>query len=452
MTRPSRSSASARPRTGPAGGAVPEGLDGPGDPVAGDLLAGRVDVQAGGQVLAHEPADLAPAAEAALVGERRRRDQLGVVGEAGQHGLGVAPPPGGLEGQRGQELRRPGLAVGDQVAEEGRVAVQLGGGAERAGQPGPGQLHHPDHDLLVLPVGGQPPLGQQLVDLLDEPELLVERQVAGQLVAAVGDLGHRRRLAVPAPGVDLDHPELVRPGVDQLPDRRVLGEEAVPVGAVPDPDGAEQGGDGRRGQHHLGGDGLAPAVEGPELAREHVDGPDQQHRPGAVGLGGEAAEVDPPLQHAPELGQGGHRPGVVVGADGREHDQVLQRGRPDHPGVDQLLQRRGGRVVGPEVLQQPAGGRRVVLQQGRPGEQGADRPARGAAHADDLVAGKLLGPEQPLEHPGGEGGVAAAALAGDGHPGSSRIGHRSHATGGGVCSAVRRVTEQGRHGGREVDG
>jgi MFS family permease len=32
--------------------------------------------------------------------------------------------------------------------------------------------------------------------------------------------------------------------------------------------------------------------------------------------------------------------------------------------------------------------------------------------------------------------VAAAALAGDGHPGSSRIGHPSHATGAGVCSAA----------------
>src|SRR5829696_5630 len=79
-------------------------------------------------------------------------------------------------------------------------------------------------------------------------------------------------------------------------------------------------------------------------------------------------------------------------------------------------------------------------------------PARGAAEADNLVAGQLLGPEQPLEHPGGEGGVAAAALAGDGHPGSSRIGHRPHPTGAVVCSAPAVVTEQSRHSGREVDG
>jgi hypothetical protein len=50
----------------------------------------------------------------------------------------------------------------------------------------------------------------------------VQRQVARQLVAAVGDLDHRGRLVVAGAGVDLDHPELVRAGVDQLPDGRVL--------------------------------------------------------------------------------------------------------------------------------------------------------------------------------------------------------------------------------------
>jgi hypothetical protein len=111
-------------------------------------------VQVGGQVVAHEPADPLAAAEAARVGERRRRDQLGVVGEAGQDRPGVAPPPGALEGQRGQELLGPGLAVGDQVADEAGVAVELGGGAERPRQPRPGQLEHPHRDLLVPAVVG----------------------------------------------------------------------------------------------------------------------------------------------------------------------------------------------------------------------------------------------------------------------------------------------------------
>jgi hypothetical protein len=55
----------------------------------------------------------------------------------------------------------------------------------------------------------------------------VQRQVARQLVAPVGDLDHGGRLVVAGAGVDLDHPELVRVGVDQLPDGRVLGEQAV---------------------------------------------------------------------------------------------------------------------------------------------------------------------------------------------------------------------------------
>jgi hypothetical protein len=100
---------------------------------------------------------------------------------------------------------------------------------------GPDQLNQPDHDLLVFAVPGQSAVLEQLVDLLDEPELLVQGEVSGELVAAVGDLDHGLRLAVPAPGVDLDHPELVRAGVDQLPDRWVLGEQAVPVGAALDP-------------------------------------------------------------------------------------------------------------------------------------------------------------------------------------------------------------------------
>jgi hypothetical protein len=144
--------------------------------------------------------------------------QLGVVGEAGQHRLGVPASPGVLEGQGGQKLFGTGLAVVDQLAEEGRVAVELGGGAERPGLRGPDQLDQPDHDLLVFAVPGQSAFLEQLVDLLDEPELLVQGEVSGELVAAVGDLDHGLRLAVPAPGVDLDHPELVRAGVDQLPD------------------------------------------------------------------------------------------------------------------------------------------------------------------------------------------------------------------------------------------
>jgi hypothetical protein len=56
----------------------------------------------------------------------------------------------------------------------------------------------------------------------------------------------------------------------------------------------------------------------------------------------------------------------------------------------------------------------------------AHRPAGRATQADHLEAGQLLGSKQALEHSGGEGGVAAAALAGDRHPGSSGFGHPHH--------------------------
>ena len=77
---------------------------------------------------------------------------------------------------------------------------------------------------------------------------------------------------------------------------------------------------------------------------------------------------------------------------------MLKPGGPDDPGVDQLLQRRSGRVVGPEVIEQLAGARRVVLQQCRPGEQRTPLPG-GAAQADDLEAGQLRAPSSRLRTP-----------------------------------------------------
>jgi hypothetical protein len=46
-----------------------------------------------------------------------------------------------------------------------------------------------------------------------------------------------------------------------------------------------------------------------------------------------------------------------------------------------------------------------------PGEQRADRPARGAAEANHLVAFELLRAKEPLEHPSSESRVAPATLA-----------------------------------------
>ena len=205
-------------------------------------------------------------------------------------------------------------------------------------------------------------------------------------------------------------------------------EQAVPVAGAVDLDGAEQVGNGRRGQDHVGGDPVAAAVERLELPGPDVDGTDQQHRARAVGLDGEPSEVDSPLQHRAELLSVCTDPKCRK-ADRRQHDHVLKPGGPDDPGVDQLLQRRSGRVVGPEVIEQLAGARRVVLQQCRPGEHGAHRSPEVPLRPTTSKPASSWGAEQPLEDPGGEGGVAAAALAGDRDPGTCRIGHRHHCRG-----------------------
>jgi hypothetical protein len=63
---------------------------------------------------------------------------------------------------------------------------------------------------------------QKLVDLLDERQLLVEREVAGELVAPIGDVEHRRRLERARRRVHLDHPELVEGAVEKIAHRRIL--------------------------------------------------------------------------------------------------------------------------------------------------------------------------------------------------------------------------------------
>src|SRR3712207_1128233 len=97
-------------------------------------------------------------------------------------------------------------------------------------ETGAGQFDHAHHDLLVLAVWREETLLQQLIDLFDGVELLVEGEVAGELVAPVGYLEDRPWLGLVLLGVYLDHPDLIRPLVSQLPYRRVLREETIPIG------------------------------------------------------------------------------------------------------------------------------------------------------------------------------------------------------------------------------
>jgi hypothetical protein len=65
---------------------------------------------------------------------------------------------------------------------------------------------------LDVPVAAAEPVGP-LVDLADEVQLLLKRQVARQLVAPVGDGGDGGRLTSAGQRVDADHPNLLGVGV-----------------------------------------------------------------------------------------------------------------------------------------------------------------------------------------------------------------------------------------------
>jgi len=83
--------------------------------------------------------------------------------------------------------------VRHQPGERG-IAVELRHHAERPGQARAGRLDHAHRDRAVFAVRRQRPLLEQLIDLLDEAQLLLQRQVARQLVAPVGDLERRAGL------------------------------------------------------------------------------------------------------------------------------------------------------------------------------------------------------------------------------------------------------------------
>src|SRR5215212_10814246 len=108
--------------------------------------------------------------------------------------------------------------MGHQVLDKARIAVRFRGGAEGSWEARARQFDHAHHDLLVLAVAREEPLLKQLVDLFDGMNLLVEGEVAEELVAPVGYLDYRPRLGLELLWVYLDHPDLVGAIVCQLPD------------------------------------------------------------------------------------------------------------------------------------------------------------------------------------------------------------------------------------------
>src|SRR5215212_10280844 len=237
-------------------------------------------------------------------------------------------------------------------------------------------------------------------------ELLVEGEVAGELVAPVRYLYDRFGLGLELLGVYLDHPDLVRSLVGQLPDGRVLREETVPVGPpVASPHRTEDGRDGRRGEYGVGGDPVSPAIEGPELAGEHVHGPDEQDGVGVLRLYLYLSEIHPPLEHPLELLNRRYGEIVVVGAYRRHRDVVLQVARPQDPRVDDLLVGCGGGVVPPEGVQRLRGPFSAALAEPRDctGQARSRRELRAVSHSPPRDAGQRL-----LLRVAGEEGLARA--------------------------------------------
>ena len=245
--------------------------------------------------------------------------------------------------------------------------------------------------------------------------------------------------------VDLDDPDLVRLGGQQVADRRVLREQPVPVDAAGLVDRAEQGGDRGGRQHRVRGDLAVPAVEGLELAGHHIDGAEQQlRRLGIDRDGGEGGEVDGLRQQSAQVVKRQFGGRDVVRAELRCADEVGQLAGPHDielfincsAGLDAELAAQNGPA--------PAGAGRLAADELRPGEHGADGAARGAAQTDHPVPGQHVVGEQPAENACGESGVAAAALAGDGHPGPVVLRHHGTPRSGDVDHGPASASVDGR--------
>src|SRR3712207_8096241 len=151
-----------------------------------------------------------------------------------------------------------------------------------------------------------------------------------------------------------------------------------------------------RGEDHVGGDPLAAAVECPELAGQHVHGADQQDRMPGEAIDPDPVEVHPSPEQRAEVFEPGDRD--VVGTDGGQETDALQRGGPQHPRIDRLLDRTRCGVVGPEPVQSRLAVSSLAVEQSRPCQRRAHRSAGGPAEAHQLVLVELVGGQQSAEH------------------------------------------------------
>ena len=123
-------------------------------------------------------------------------------------------------------------------------------------------------------------------------------------------------------------------------------------------------------------------------------------------------EVDVAAQEPAELLAAVERRRHEVGVQRRREAEALGDARADRDGVAEALERPARGVVLPEALEVGRDAVAPAVAQRRERQQRVDRPARGAADRDDLVAVEGPALDEPGHHARGEGGVAAAALEG----------------------------------------
>src|SRR5215212_11933864 len=127
---------------------------------------------------------------------------------------GIRCPPFSPDGLS-QELLGPSLTVVHQPSYKGRAAVQFGREIQGSGHPEPAHVYV---FVLFAVRNLEPPLLRpglwitelvdQVVHLLYEVDLLVQREVAGEFVAPVDYIRHRLGFIIPFLRVYLDHPYL----------------------------------------------------------------------------------------------------------------------------------------------------------------------------------------------------------------------------------------------------
>src|SRR5919204_4533816 len=128
-------------------------------------------------------------------------------------GRRVDLPVDAARGAAAEERGGLALAVGLELGDQARVAIELGSGVEPARELS-AHRDASNTDLFEIRVQLHAALDLQAayegIDALDEVDFLVQRQVAAELIATVQDLGVAARDGAHRFGIDLDDPDFIR--------------------------------------------------------------------------------------------------------------------------------------------------------------------------------------------------------------------------------------------------